>query len=146
MNGNPQTIGALLHIAPGILPQVFSGATPALGGGIDRSIAGGKTYLSCVLFAGVGAAAGAPTTEGVTYKLQDSSDNITFADYTEPVSGAVPSVALTANNTFGSVNVDLSAARQYVQVVGTPAFTGGTSPSIPGHAVLVFGGSNTQPA
>ena len=147
MNVTPQTIGAALHVAPNaMLPQAFAGATPVQGGGIDRSVAGGKTYQSCVLSASVGTAAGAPSAQAVTYKLQDSAENITFADYVEPVSGVVPTVALTANNTFGIVNVDLSAARRYVQVVATPAFTGGTSPSLPGEATLIFGGANTQPA
>jgi len=132
-------IGSFLLSKAGVAPQSFSGATPANGTGFDRT-----GYESLVVAVQAGATTGSPTAFSLTAKVQHSADNSTFADYS--VAGTVPQVAVTAANTLAELDVDLSGAKQYVRVVLTPSFTGGTSPTVLGGAVAVLGGAVSLPA
>ena len=116
------------------------------GTGIDRMVAeSGKGYLSCVLFVQTGAASGSPTAQTVDAKIQDSADNSTFADYTDPTTAAAAAITqITADSTNREKDVNLSNAKRYVRVVLTVAFTGGTSPLWECNACLALGGSATS--
>lgn len=58
----------------------------------------------------------------VTFKLQDSADNSTFADVTAPmtINGVLPSVVVNASN-VGVLRLDPSNTRRYVRIVATPS-------------------------
>lgn len=128
---------------PGIAPQALAAAT-ANGTGVDRVSAAGE-FASCCIAAVTGATSGTPTTETATFKLQDSADNSSFADYVPPGLAAAPTLVLSAANTAGQLGIDLSGARQYVRVVCTNAFTGGSSPTLLVAAALVLGGAQVDP-
>lgn len=103
---------------------------------IDRAVANGKLYLSCVVSGRSGAAAGTPTSYSVIYKLQDSADGSSgWADY------GSANATLTADNTDGEGDFNLSSAKRYIRVVETTAFVDGTTPKVEGAAVVVLGAS-----
>ena len=124
--------GAYFENKLGVVPAARS-AGASNGTGFDKAGA-----LSCKLVVLTGAATGTPTTQSATAKIQHSDDNSTFADYTPPDGSA--SVAVTAVDSTGSVDVDLSGAKQYIRVVMTTAFTGGTTPTLLSAAAVELAG------
>jgi hypothetical protein len=137
MNGPAfmRNIGALIKSIKGINPANAAAGTTN-GAAIDRAGVQGKNFFqSCVLKGACGAATGAPTTQSVNQKLQDSADGSTgWAD----IAGAAIA-ALVADNTEAQVDVDLSGAKRFIRVVSLVAFTGGTSPAIPVSAEVILG-------
>ncbi len=125
LNDNVKTV-------KGIAPQAAS--TAVNGNGIDRS-----GYNYAVVACETGATTGTPTSTSVAFKVQDSADNTTFAD----VSSATVTIADAAH---GEVNVDLRGLRQYIRVVATPTFVGGTSPTVQISASVVLGDAVVRPA
>ncbi len=125
-------------------PQEYSKAALALapiaangaqnGVGVDRT--GYSSAIADVSFA----ISGAPTGGTVTAQLQDSADDVTFANIGYPVSVAV------AASGIASVAADLSGARQYVRVVATAAPTGGNSPVATVAGTLRLYGPDRLPA
>jgi hypothetical protein len=106
---------------------------------IDRAVANGNLYMSCVLSGRVGAASGTPTSFTGIYKLQDSADGSTgWADY-----GAALAT-VTTDNGDDQGDINLSSAKRYIRVVETIAFVDGTSPKVEGTAVVVLGASTTN--
>ena len=132
---NPVTdIGAAVKAIKGINPE-DSAAQTINGPAVDR-----HTYnlpRSAVVACQVGAETGSPTSKTVNYKLQDSPDNSTWADY------GSAGTTITADDTDGELDLDLNGADRYVRVVVTVAFVGGTSPTVPVGATLVLGGADT---
>lgn len=110
---------------------------------IDR-----QNYLSAVLVATTGAATGSPTGIAVDAKVQDSADGSTgWADYVDPTTEATAAIApVTAVNTLGKTNVNLSGAKRYIRVVETVALTAGTSPTIGIASHVILGGATVTPA
>jgi len=103
---------------------------------IDRAVANGKLYMSCVVAGRVGAVAGAPSSYSVIYKLQDSADGSTgWADY------GSANATLIADDTDAEGDFNLSSAKRYIRVVETSAFVAGTTPKVEGAAVVVLGGA-----
>jgi hypothetical protein len=141
-NPSASNIGASIALAHGVSPQAVTTATN--GTGFDRT-----GYGSCVLSVSAGAATGAPTSWTLDAKLQHSSDNSAWAD----VPAGVASAAITqmtsgnsnANSTFKK-SINLNGVKQYVRVVLTPGFVGGTSPTLLAAATVVLGGAVTKPA
>ncbi|NVJ20643.1 hypothetical protein HUW62_05320 [Myxococcus sp. AM011] len=135
-------IGAYVAARPGTPPATNSVGTRQ-GTGQDRLVLG----ESCVLVAMTGAIVGGPSTQTYEVKLQHSNDNGVsdpWADYAPSGAGSA-TIQLTAANAFAEKDIDLGAAKQFVRVAETVAFTGGTSPSIQACAVIVFGGALTLP-
>lgn len=130
-----QDVGALGVGKRAISPQALSGTTAANGTGIDRS-----GFDSVKILGSTGATTGTPSSFTVTYKLQDSSDNSTFTD----VSGQ--SFTVTAADGENYLNVNLVGLQQYIRVVMTPAFTGGSSPTVLSQASVFLGGAAVLPA
>jgi len=131
----------MVAVDAGLDPQDASAATEN-GSAIEIRPAGGaQRYDSCVLYLQCGAATGAPSAQTVDLKVQDSPDGSTgWADYTDPDgNGAV--TQLTADDTQSSESVNLEGAKRYVRLVRVVGFTGGTSPTIPVGAAVVFGKS-----
>ncbi len=98
---------------------------------------------SCVLLHATGSETGAPSARTVASKLQDSSDGSTgWVD--------IPGAAvgdLTAINTEARAAISLlGSTKDFIRVVTTVSFTGGTAPTIVIAATLVLGGQRTRPA
>lgn len=130
-----QNSGALSTGKRAVSPQSLSGTTAANGVGIDRS-----GYDSMKIIGSTGAVSGTPSSFTVTYKLQDSADNSTFTD----VSGQ--SFTVAAADSENSLNVNLIGLNQYIRVVMTPAFSGGSSPAVLAAAAVSLGGAAVLPA
>lgn len=122
------------------------------GTGIDRLARGSPQ--SCLLWAYTGAATGAPDSYTVDAKVQDSADNITFADYVPPRSPAnvQPGVAadgaitqITADSSLATKAIDLSSAKRYVRVSEVTTLTGGTTPKALVASGLILAGADTNP-
>lgn len=133
MHPRRNNIGAFIKVLAAILPFA-AGAGTQNGTTHDRS-----NYGSCTLHGACGAASGAPSSQSVIFKLQDSVDGVTWTDFGDPTE------ALVADNGQVEVDFDLEGAKQNVRAVSTTAFTAGSSPSIPVSAVLVFGGAKKLP-
>lgn len=136
-------IGAEVAAKIGLVPSARA-AGAVNGTGIDR-----RGFNSCVLIAKTGAVAGAPSAQTFDAKLQHS-DTVggTYADFVPSVpqpspSGAVAQIA--AADTIKKRSIDLRTAKAFIRVVGTTAFTGGTTPTMESDATLVLGGADTLP-
>lgn len=136
MHPSRNNIGAYIAAQGNIKPQSLSGATPAEGDALDR-----QNFGSCVLLAQVGDATGSPTSYAVTVKLQES-DTTTGGDFTD-VAGK--SFVLDADGESADLDVDLRTLKRYIRLVATPAFTGGTSPTVSVQGSIITGGDNTLP-
>jgi hypothetical protein len=95
-----------------------------------------------VLVVQCGAAAGSPSAYSVAGRLQHSGQS--GSRFTDITGAAI--AALTADNGIARVAVNLARAKQFIRAVLTPSFTGGSSPSVPASAVIVFGGRDELPA
>lgn len=126
-----RNIGEMLAVVTAVVPQSFSGSSAVDGTGIDRYAH--NDPQSCVLHCGTGAVSGAPSSFSLTVQLQHAPDDSTWANY-----GSSFTVAVASSD--GSQNIDLSGANEYVRAVVTPAFVGGTSPSVLAFADIIFGG------
>jgi len=138
---------AFLSPQIGTVPSATVAGGAVNGTGIDRENPGAAVglALSCDLVAVSGAIVGAPTTQTIDAKIQDSADNATFADY-KPDGVTVAAIAqITAANTLARKRVDLSNARRYIRVVTTTAFTGGASPSFASAVFVELGGLQNPP-
>jgi hypothetical protein len=138
-----KNIGALLAAVTSVLPESSAAAT-VNGTSIDRQKH--SMALSCVLHQVAGAISGAPSTSSVQSTLQHSPDNSTWTTYKPDGVNAATSVALTAQNTENSLNVDLTLAYRYIRVSTVVGFTGGTSPAALIAADVILGGENTLAA
>lgn len=133
-----------------IAPQA-AGAGAVNGGGIDRLVAAGE-FASCSVAALAGATSGSPTHWTATFKVQHSvAQGSGFADYLPPGFSAVPTLVIQDTDTnptadAGALDLDLSGANQYVRVVCTVAFTGGSSPTVLVAAALILGGAQQEPS
>lgn len=130
-----KTIGELLLTVLGIIPASTVAAT-VNGPAIDRT-----GFLSCVLTGLAGAATGAPTTQSVIYKLQESVDGSTgWTDITDAAMAAI-----TTDDTGDELDVNLAGAELFIRVVATVSFTGGTTPAQLIAATVALGGANKAP-
>lgn len=131
----------------GISPQTISGSTAINGTGIDR-LGGdaGAPYLSMDLEVGTGTSTGSPTSYAHTFALQTSASLASgFTAYTDPTTGSAVIATASADNSMVRAKVNLVDALQYVRVVCTPVFTGGTSPTTPVSCHMVLGGPTKTP-
>jgi len=128
---------------PAIAPQSFASSGTAVNGtGIDRLVVNGP-FTSCSVFATSGTSTGSPGTQAGVFTLQDSADNVTFANYLPPGYTSAPTLTLSADNSAGQMGIDLSGARQYVRVTATGTYTTITAQLYA--AMIVFGGAVTEP-
>lgn len=109
------------------------------GGAIDTFNSGNK-YTSGVLYVRAGTPTGTPTSYTVTGKLQHSTASTTgWADVT---GGAIATISGTSAAAGASIGVDLAPLNRYVRFTGTIAITGGTTPTVPTSAEIVFAGQS----
>lgn len=131
-------IGAEIKVVWGLSPLDNSAGTRN-GSAIDRAVANGALYNSCVVAGRAGAASGTPTSFTVIYKLQDSADGSTgWADY------GSANATITADNGDAEGDFNLSSAKRYIRVVETVAFVDGTTPKVECAAVVVLAGANAN--
>lgn len=139
-------LGNVFGKAIGTEPLANSAGTRN-GTGVDRATPGGTLFLGCTLQAIIGTVTGSPSSFTADFKLQDSADNSTFADYVPP--GGVAADAAVTQQTAGSaivdVDIDISGARRYIRVVEVIAITGGTSPKVPASSTLLLYGADRTP-
>ncbi len=146
MRFEAHNVGSAINPQVGLLPVALAGSADVPGPSFDRSAPGGQTYLSCTVFGSLGAAGGAPSAVAAAFRLQNSPDDSTWTDCTDPQTGDVQTFTVDAVNSSGRIDIDLGGAYEYVRVVATPTLTGGTSPSVEGQATIIFGGGIAQPA
>lgn len=82
-------------------------------------------------------ASGSPSAATIAWKLQESSDNSTFADATDntgTVIGVTLNTKTVAQDSYARVEGIMLNRKRYLRLVYTPAYTSGTSP-----ATLVYG-------
>jgi hypothetical protein len=136
-------VGAEVATRIGIDPAARTAGT-ANGTGFDRI-----GFNSCVLIGQSGAETGSPTARSVDFKIQHSDVvGSGYADYTPsiPAPGATGALAqIAAVSTMKKRSIDLKTAKQFIRVVATTAFTGGTSPTLLSSAVVVLGGADVLP-
>lgn len=117
------------HLDPkvSVHDEELSGTTAVNGDAIDCKDYDGLIYADVI----AGAATGSPTSFTATGKLQESADGSTgWTDLSNQDTGV-----LSADNT--AVKLRGHRTTRYVRVVVTPAFTGGSSPTLPGvHGVV----------
>lgn len=124
MNGaayDPKTaLGGGVSIKPG---TSLSGVTAANGGWIDCNALQGPVYgeFSC------GDATGSPTSYTATCKLQEADTSGGSGSQDIPVQS--DALVMTANGSNGYVIG--RRTKRYVRAVATPAFVGGSSPTLP---------------
>jgi hypothetical protein len=131
----PTDVGAEVKVVAGFSPRASAGEV-INGAAINR-----QDFQSCVLHARSGAVSGAPTAVTYDARLQESADGIT--GWTDIPGAAVEQI--TAADTEKHVNVNLAGVKPYIRVVGTVAFTGGTSPTLNVAATVVLGGAVVKP-
>lgn len=138
-----RNIGELISARQNLPAQSFSGAGSVNGGNIDRQTL--NEPQSCVLHLMAGAVSGAPTSFTLSAQLQSAPDNGAGAPGTYANYGAA-ATNITAASTEVSQNIDLSGANRWIRVVVTPAFVGGTSPTVLAAAEVIFGGEQELPS
>jgi len=133
-----RNIGAYISPRVGTTPQAAAAAVT--GTGLDR-----KGFASCVLFVEAGQKGGdvEPTTFSLAGKLQQSSDNGDADAYADITDAAI--TAITAEDGSAQVDVDLTGCERYIRAVLTPAFVGGTNPTLLCNSAIVLGGADALP-
>jgi hypothetical protein len=92
-------------------------------------------------------ASGSPTAASIAWKLQESSDNSTWADATDntgTVIGATLNTKTTAQDSYARVEGVMLNRKRYLRLVLTPTYTGGTSPATLVYAELIGAPGNGQ--
>jgi hypothetical protein len=126
------------------VPQSFSGSSAVNGSSVDT-----KGFNTAVIKASGAAASGSPSAATLAVKLQESSDNSTWADALD-TTGTVIGFTLTVTSANASNLARIEGLgvnrKRYLRAVITPAFTGGTSPAALGFAEIVQGNPFSLPA
>ncbi len=115
------------------------GSTGDVDNGADIDLVAVGQFDSGLALCQIGAATGAPTSFSVAWKIQDSTDGVTWVD----VAGA--SLTMTAAG-VGKIDFFPSQLKEHVRLVRSVTITGGTSPRVPSAGVILLGGGRTIPA
>jgi hypothetical protein len=126
-----------VRVATSLKPQSFTGSSAVNGLSVDT-----LGYDNAKIHAYAQTASGSPSAAAVAVKLQESADNSTWTDALDNTSTVIGftlnSQAADAFNAARIEGLGLNRKR-YLRVVGTPAFTSGTSPAILANAEIIFG-------
>ena len=137
------TLESKLVPCQAIAPAAARAAATVNGAAIDkRSVeaACGGGALEGIIVVDVGASSGSPSAISLTIKLQDSADNSSWADVTSnDIVDSAGDIVLTAESQIQTLGFRLPGLRRYLRVVGTLAFTGGTSPTLLYSASVLIG-------
>lgn len=100
--------------------------------GVQANGDGGAGYSGALIAAETGAVTGSPTSFSVAWRLQDSADDVTYADVT-----GVDDLVITTANTKARAGVNVRRMRAYTRWRRVIAFVAGTSPDVEvGHCVV----------
>ena len=127
-------------------------ATTLDGTGVERvSVIDNQMYMSCLLVVQTGVVTGTPTSFAVTVHLEDSTAvGGTYVDYAEPDadggSTSVPTLAVIAINTIGTLAVNLKAAREFIRLHMAVTYVDGSTPSVNCSAAIILMGGQVSPA
>ncbi len=108
-----------------------SSGTEDVGSAID--IAGQAEFFSGMVVVDVGAATGEPSSFSIVYRLLECDTS--GGTYTA-VSGATVTVTAAGVAAFG---FNPGSVKRYIKVGRTVTITGGSSPTVPNAAVVLFG-------
>jgi hypothetical protein len=131
-------IGAYIKQEVGLKPTNSAASATNKGAAIDR-----LGYDSGVLHAMVGAAAGTPSAQSATWKIQES-DTTTDGDFVDVAGAAL--AAMTTDNASGYIDLNLQGRKRYIRAVCTVALTSGSTPTLPVAATITLGGGDSLPA
>lgn len=138
-------IGSHIRVVDAIVPTNASAGT-VTGTGIDRYGLGNDGEMSCVLRGSRGADAGGASPHSVAYAVEHSTASGSgYVALNDRDGNAIVIAANTTDDSGSEVSIDLSGADRYIRVVATVVLTGGTSPTLPIAAMLVFGGALVKP-
>ncbi len=121
-------------------PVASTGATHD-GAGINR-----ETFNAGLFAVAAGAATGSPTGQTVDAKLQDSADDVTYADVVVPLGLIVAITQITADSKVAELGGNLSTVRKFIRTRVVTTLTGGSSPTIPVSVTGALTGSDLIPA
>lgn len=116
--------------------QTVANAAAASGSAVDR-----KGYDGAVILCTVGATAGVPTTISCAFKVEECE---TTALGWSAITDATKT--LTAKDSSGEINLNLSGTKRYIRLVVTGTHTGGSSPTATCGGVVALGQAKTLPA
>ena len=122
-----KSTGAMIKTEVALAPVSTTAAT-VNGIGIDM-----KGFRSCVFTGISGIETGSPTAYSIAWKVQESTDNITFSD----ISGATATETGDISTGYGDSEIDIELEQditdytyRYLRLVATVSFTGGVAPAI----------------
>lgn len=139
---NVYNIGAEITVdEAGSVCSIFSGSTAVVGSAIDRMPAGSQEgFMSAKLVAFKGIPTGAPSACSLTVEVGDSTGT-SAPDETR----ATGTMSGTTAVDMYQANLNMLGWDRYAFVTVTPAFTGGSSPTVAGFAALILGGALQAP-
>lgn len=131
-----RTLHSSAHVKNAVLGiQV---ATTKTGDIVDRF-----NYRDAILHVQVANVTGTPTAKEVTLKLQHSDTDVT-GDFVDVDIQGIASTIVTAEDE-AELHINLDGFKQYVRVVATTAYTGGTAPKADVIGTFVLGNMVTNP-
>lgn len=125
--------------AIGHQPQLLSGSSAVNGETIDKQAIGYYKDCKFYFFTGQKGGEAEATSFTATCKVQHSDNGTDWTDLTDDQIVSADSVVLNAEADVDSISVYLHGTKRYIRGVGTPAFTGGTSPNVQFGSLAVFG-------
>jgi uncharacterized protein with PIN domain len=130
-----RTLHSAAHVKNAVLgTQVAATKT---GDAIDRF-----NYRDAILHALVANVTGAPTAQELTIKIQHSDTDVA-GDFVDAAIQNIPSTLTVTGE--GELHVNLDGFKQYVRVVASLNFTGGTSPKADVIVTAVLGNMYSNP-
>lgn len=127
-----------LHSTANVKNAVFgSQVSTKTGEAIDRF-----NYRDAILHAVVGNVTGTPTAQKVVLKVQHS-DTATAGDFVDAEIQGIESVLTIEQE--GELHLNLDGFKQFVRVVATATFTGGTTPKADVIGTIVLGNMVSNP-
>lgn len=120
-----------------VLPQAKN-AGALNGAAVDTEI-----YNDAMVVVNVGAVTGTPSSFTVDAKVQHSDTGV--SGWTDVTGAAITQITAIDKTAEIPLDVMAAAAKRYVRVVITPAFTGGTSPTVLVAANVLLGTPDRGP-
>jgi len=111
---------------------------PQTGASVDRF-----NYRDAILHVLVANVTGAPTAKSVAVKVQHSETDVPGDFVDVVIQGQAGEIVVT--DTEGELHLNLDGFKQYVRVIATPAFTGGTTPKADIVGTIVLGNKVSNP-
>lgn len=116
----------------------------AVAGAINGAAVDTEGFGDAVAIVTVGATTGTPTSFTVDGKVQESADGST--GWTDVTGAVITAVTVASKTAEIAIDTDKKAlSKRYIRLVVTPAFVGGTAPTIGVAGVVVLGKPDRGP-